>query len=167
MILKIVSGGQTGADRAGLDWAIKNGVGHGGWCPRGRRAEDGCIPPVYLLRETEDLGYKKRTEMNVVDSDCTAIFTVERWLDGGSLLTARMATKHGKPWVHSASSEGVEAAAEKLLKLVSGRDVVLNVAGSRGSRGGDMGGFVQGVLDEIQRSCAEARRTVIPRAGKP
>jgi hypothetical protein len=52
MPMKIVSGGQTGVDRAALDWAIQRGIPHGGWCPRGRRAEDGRIPERYRLRET-------------------------------------------------------------------------------------------------------------------
>jgi hypothetical protein len=51
-IEKIVSGGQTGADRAALDFAIEHGIPHGGWCPKGRKAEDGPIDPRYLLRET-------------------------------------------------------------------------------------------------------------------
>jgi len=53
ILRKIVSGGQTGADRAALDWAISRGVLHGGWCPKGRRAEDGAIPPHYELQETD------------------------------------------------------------------------------------------------------------------
>ena len=52
MIRKIISGGQTGADRAALDWTIKDDIPHGGWCPAGRRAEDGVIPERYRLQET-------------------------------------------------------------------------------------------------------------------
>ena len=75
MIAKIVSGGQTGADRGGLDAAIAAGVPHGGWCPRGRRAEDGVIPAVYRLVETSSADYAVRTERNVVNSHCPAVFT--------------------------------------------------------------------------------------------
>ncbi|MGH7992566.1 MAG: YpsA SLOG family protein, partial [Limisphaerales bacterium] len=55
--LKIISGGQTGVDRAALDFAIRHGFEHGGWCPRGRLAEDGVIPPIYRLRETDSAEY--------------------------------------------------------------------------------------------------------------
>ncbi|NQT35909.1 MAG: hypothetical protein HQ581_00380, partial [Planctomycetes bacterium] len=68
---KIVSGGQTGVDRAALDTAIALGIPQGGWCPRGRPAEDGRIPDRYDLRETESTAYPVRTERNVVDSDAT------------------------------------------------------------------------------------------------
>ena len=56
-------------DRAALDWAIRNGVPHGGWCPRGRKAEDRPISSMYALRETELAGYLQRTRQNVMDSD--------------------------------------------------------------------------------------------------
>jgi len=59
--LKIVSGGQTGADRAGLDWAINNSISHGGWCPKGRKAEDGPIDGRYQLQETPSSNYSQRT----------------------------------------------------------------------------------------------------------
>ena len=71
---RIVSGGQTGADRAALDWAIERGIPHGGWCPRGRRAEDGRIDRRYALRETPAHDYQQRTRWNVRDSDGTLIF---------------------------------------------------------------------------------------------
>lgn len=71
--LMLVSGGQTGADRAGLDWAIENGIRHGGWCPRGRKTEDGVLPGCYLLQETPTANYLQRTEWNVRDSDATLI----------------------------------------------------------------------------------------------
>ena len=73
---KIVSGGQTGADRAGLDFAIAHGIPHGGWCPKGRKAEDGTIPERYGLSETSRADYLQRTEANVRESDGTVIFTV-------------------------------------------------------------------------------------------
>ncbi|MCB1984487.1 MAG: hypothetical protein KDF49_03580, partial [Nitrosomonas sp.] len=69
MFKKIMSGGQTGADRAALDWAIAHNVSHGGWCPAGRRAEDGVIPSHYDLQETDSKEYKQRTKWNVRDSD--------------------------------------------------------------------------------------------------
>ena len=69
----IVSGGQTGVDRAALDVAIMLGFAHGGWCPAGRLAEDGPIDAHYALRETASAAYDVRTERNVVDSDGTLV----------------------------------------------------------------------------------------------
>jgi hypothetical protein len=95
--LKIVSGGQTGADRAGLDWAIKNGIEHGGWCPKGRRAEDGPLHSRYVLKETPSSDYLQRTEWNVRDSDGTVLFSLAERLSGGSLKTLEFTMKHRKP----------------------------------------------------------------------
>ena len=86
MIQRIISGGQTGADRAALDWAITHGIRHGGWCPAGRRAEDGAIPDRYCLQETPGRNYHQRTKWNVRDSDATLIITQAAELTGGSLL---------------------------------------------------------------------------------
>jgi predicted Rossmann-fold nucleotide-binding protein len=74
MIGRIVSGGQTGADRAGLDVAIELGISHGGWVPQGRLAEDGEVPALYNLRETRTRNCLERTKLNVRDSDGTVIF---------------------------------------------------------------------------------------------
>jgi hypothetical protein len=82
--LRIVSGGQTGADRAALDWAINAGLEHGGWCPKGRKAEDGVIRPQYVLKESSSANYVQRTEWNVRDSDGTVIFSLAEHLSGGS-----------------------------------------------------------------------------------
>jgi hypothetical protein len=82
MIKKIISGGQTGADRAALDFAIYHDIRHGGWCPKGRLAEDGMIERRYELQETSSKSYPQRTEKNVRDSDGTAIFAQK--LTGGS-----------------------------------------------------------------------------------
>jgi hypothetical protein len=95
-IERIVSGGQTGVDRAALDAAIALGIPHGGWCPRGRLAEDGAIPSRYQLGETDSEDYPVRTERNVIDSDGTLILYRGR-LWGGTELTRRLAVKHAKP----------------------------------------------------------------------
>ena len=71
--LNIVSGGQTGVDRAALEWALANGFAHGCWCPKGRKAEDGVIPPQFELKEAERAGESERTGLNVQDSDGTVI----------------------------------------------------------------------------------------------
>ncbi len=98
MVEKIISGGQTGVDRAALDAALELGIPCGGWCPRGRRAEDGVIPDRYPLQETSSPAYPMRTEMNVEDSDGTLILT-RGWLSGGTLLTLKLARKHRKPHI--------------------------------------------------------------------
>jgi hypothetical protein len=93
---QVVSGGQTGADRAALDVAIAMGMDHGGWCPQSRKAEDGVIPDRYKLKETPKRYAAQRTEWNVRDSDGTLILNIGV-LDGGSLNTAVFAKKHEKP----------------------------------------------------------------------
>jgi hypothetical protein len=106
MLQKIISGGQTGADRAALDFAIEYNIPHGGWCPRGRKAEDGPLTAKYLLAETPSSSYPQRTEWNVRDSDGSVIFSIASVLTGGSKKTIDFAIKHKKPWLHL--SEGVE-----------------------------------------------------------
>ena len=94
--MKIISGGQTGVDRAALDVALERGLDCGGWCPRGRRAEDGVIDAHYPLRETHTDEYPERTELNVRDSDGTLILT-RGAPEGGTALTRRLAHRLGKP----------------------------------------------------------------------
>jgi len=97
VVVRIVSGGQTGADRGGLDAAAALGIEHGGWCPAGRRAEDGTIPGLYTLAETLSPAYGDRTRANVRDSDATVVFTREA-ATGGSAQDrqARVAHRHGE-----------------------------------------------------------------------
>lgn len=90
---KILCGGQTGADGAGLEWAIMNGITHGGWCPKGRRSELGPIDAKYHLQETSSSNYLQRTEWNVRDSDGTVIFSLAEHLTSGSLKTLEFAIK--------------------------------------------------------------------------
>ena len=96
MLAKIVSGGQTGVDRAALDAALAAAIELGGWCPRGRRAEDGRIPDRYPLVETPGADHAQRTEWNVRDSDATLIL-VRGALEGGTALTAELARALGRP----------------------------------------------------------------------
>lgn len=93
---RIISGGQTGVDRAALDWAISNAIPHGGWCPRGRIALDGRLPEHYALQESESSGYSQRTRYNVRDADATLILN-RGALVGGSRLTQRIAVRTGRP----------------------------------------------------------------------
>ena len=95
-ISKIVSGGQTGVDRAALDVALALEIPHGGWCPRGRRAEDGVISNVYQLTETPSANYVVRTEKNVLGSDGTLIL-FRRRMSRGTALTASFTRRHSKP----------------------------------------------------------------------
>ena len=99
MITKIISGGQTGADRGGLDAAIYCDLPHGGWCPKGRKAEDGVIPVEYHLNEMASPEYLPRTKANVFDSDATVIFTYGP-PTGGSLKTITYAHHLERPYHH-------------------------------------------------------------------
>src|SRR5438094_67296 len=91
--MKIISGGQTGVDRAALDFAVAHGIAHGGWCPRGRLAEDGRIEERYQLMETPSDDPIQRTEWNVRDSQVTVVFSIAAQLTGGSKKTAELAAK--------------------------------------------------------------------------
>ena len=93
---KIVSGGQTGVDQGALNAALELGLEHGGWCPRGRIAEDGTIPARFALKESHSAKYAVRTRQNVVDSDGTLIL-YRGELSGGTALTRRLAMRHGRP----------------------------------------------------------------------
>jgi hypothetical protein len=131
VIEKIISGGQTGVDRAGLDVAIASGIHHGGWCPRGRKAEDGTLASVYRLQETPSADYPQRTEWNVRDSDGTLILTRGK-PTGGTALTIKLAAAHGKPClvIDLEASRSLES----VSTWVAANDIkVLNIAGPRES----------------------------------
>ena len=96
MIEKIISGGQTGVDRAALDVAMEFGIGCGGWCPAGRHADDGPIPARYPLQETADIDHTVRTESNVRHSDATLI-VYRGDLHGGTAYAVEMARHLGRP----------------------------------------------------------------------
>ena len=95
-VQKVVSGGQTGVDRAALDVALELGLARGGWCPKGRKAEDDRIPPQYPLKETPSEVYEQRTEWNVRDSDGTLVLTWGRPTEG-TAFTIEVARRLGKP----------------------------------------------------------------------
>jgi hypothetical protein len=148
--ITIVSGGQTGADRAALDFALEFGLAHGGWCPRGRVAEDGPIDERYELVETPSRRYDQRTRWNVRDSDATVVFTIQREATGGTALTLALAARAGKPYLHL-SSEATSAIgtdpAEELFAFISQHEVTrLNVAGPRESQEPLVAAFVHSVL---------------------
>jgi len=129
--LFIVSGGQTGADRGALDAALEAGVPCGGWCPRGRQAEDGTIPERYPLRETPTAEYPQRTAWNVRDSDGTAILHHGK-VDRGTALTERLARRQHRPVI---ILDVREAKPRDLADWIEKEKIRrLNVAGPRESR---------------------------------
>ena len=134
MIKQIVSGGQTGVDRAGLDVAIKLGIAHGGWVPRGRLTESGALPQKYHPKETSSSQYSERTEKNVVAADGTLIIS-RGSLTGGSGYTREMAIKHGRPWLHiDLNRMAAFHAATAVNNWILKKEIeILNVAGPRAS----------------------------------
>jgi len=132
MLRKIVSGGQTGVDRAALDVGLALGLPIGGGCPQGRRAEDGVIPDRYPLVETPEYDYEVRTFRNVEESDGTLILNRGK-LDGGTALTAAHARQIGKPCLVVALEEGIDPVTFRAW-LAEHRITVLNVAGPRESQ---------------------------------
>jgi len=131
LIEKIVSGGQTGIDRAALDVAIEHEISCGGWCPRSRKAEDGTIPIKYPLEETPNEEYVVRTKWNVRDSDGTLILTVGK-PTGGTALTVAFAKEYARPLlvIDLDQQHDPQQVANWLLE---NQISVLNVAGPRES----------------------------------
>jgi hypothetical protein len=132
MVHKVVSGGQTGVDRGALDAARGCGVTCGGWCPRGRRSEDGRIPACYPLTETGSADYRERTERNVLDSDGTLI-VARGSLSGGTALTCSLARRAGRPCL-VVDLDAPPPMAQLLRWVQDGRIRILNVAGPRESQ---------------------------------
>lgn len=137
---KIISGGQTGADRGALDAAMELGLEHGGWCPRGRRAEDGAIPRHYRLTETRTISYSYRTKLNILDADATLIVSGNP-LNGGTAQTARevLSLVTDQPprllVAHYGRAELMELEAAMVRSWLELFEVeVLNVAGPRESK---------------------------------
>lgn len=119
-------------DRAALEAALAFGLGCGGWCPRGRTAEDGPIDPRYPLRETPSSSYPQRTEWNVRDSDGTLIVTRGR-PRGGTALTVSLARRHRRPLLVLDLAETPDPA--EVIAWASAHDIAtLNVAGPRESQ---------------------------------
>jgi hypothetical protein len=118
-------------DRAALDVAVELGLPCGGWCPRGRRAEDGPIPERYPLTETSSRGYPQRTRCNVLDSDGTLVLTRGR-PTGGTALTVQIAAENRKPYRVVDLSRPADPA-EVRSWCQTHQIQVLNVAGARES----------------------------------
>jgi len=131
---KIVSGGQTGVDRGALDAALEAAFPCGGWCPKGRKAEDGIIPQHYPLSEMPGPSYRARTRRNVTDSDGTLVLFFGE-LTGGTLETLRIAEQLGKPvlTIDCAAKPAADAAVEVGAFVRLHEIATLNVAGPRES----------------------------------
>jgi hypothetical protein len=142
---RVISGGQSGADIAALDWAISRRVDHGGWCPKGRRSEEGPIATHYMLSETPLSNYLQRTEWNVRDSDATVIFTMTDALDGGSKRTAQFADRLHRPRLHFRPGVHPKFLAQFLVRH---KVTTLNVAGKRESSAPGIYRFVFDTLDQ-------------------
>lgn len=131
----IVSGGQTGADRGALDFAIEHGYPHGGWAPHGREAEDGKIPLKYQLLELAHGGYRQRTRRNVEDSDGTLIINRGE-LDGGTLATRVFAQRLNKPFLVIQLDLGIDGkSVTGVIEWLQQHKIkTLNIAGPRESK---------------------------------
>ena len=145
MIKKIVSGGQTGVDRAALDVAISLDISRGGWCPKGRLDEAGVIPEKYdelievpgvFFDETEN--YSTRTKLNIMDSDGTLVIVpslpIPSHIQDGTVLTITEVKKKGKPFIVIGINEGIEDNIFKCIKWIDENSIQeLNFAGPRES----------------------------------
>ena len=156
MIKKIVSGAQTGVDRAALDVAILFSVEHGGWCPKGRRAEDGQIPECYNLQETPGAGYRQRTAWNVRDSDGTLLL-VRNGLRGGSRYTCDCAKKSDRRYC--IVKLDAMASPQSAFQWVQKNSIeILNIAGPRATSDPliyeDARHFLEALLS-LERACIE------------
>ena len=131
---RIISGGQTGVDRAGLDAALACAIAIGGYIPRGGHSEDGKVPAKYRLTETDSSGYARRTELNVLAADATLILYYKT-ISGGTLLTEQLCRRNSKPFLSvnlAGINDGAVRSVRDFLSGVCPR--VLNIAGPRESK---------------------------------
>ena len=133
MLEKVISGGQTGVDRAALDAAIELGIPHGGWCPKGRPARDGIIPAKYKLQETVSKLYPFRTKKNIEDSNGTLIYT-DGTYSRGTNLTLKILKERNKPYImvpyNEAFPNGMPLPFTSAVDWIFAKEIhILNVAG--------------------------------------
>jgi hypothetical protein len=146
--LKIISGGQTGVDRAALDVALRHGINCGGWCPAGRLDEFGKIPDHYPVRELQDGSFAERTLQNVKDSDATVVIYLAE-LRGGTEQSVRFCVELERPYqLIDASTIATEDAAKLIVDFVRKNKIdILNIAGPRQSEWPEGYDYVSRVLD--------------------
>jgi hypothetical protein len=153
----IISDGQTGADRAALDFAIKQGIPHGGWCAKGREALDGTLDAKYKLKEVTTEEATDRTEGNVRDSDATVILTLGLKATGAALVASRFAKKTKKPCVHL--HRGILGTSEKFIAFADKYSVRrLHIAGSTEDDEPGIYAWVDALLRKVHKEM-EARST--------
>jgi hypothetical protein len=148
LISAIISGGQTGVDRAALDFALAHGIPCGGWCPKGRRSEDGSIPDRYPLKETSSAEYHVRTRKNILSSDGTLIIAKNNLMDRGTQLTQALCGKLQKPCF---LASGVHADDKKNFRvwLKVNNIQTMNVAGCREGRQPGVYDFAFKILESL------------------
>ncbi|MFA8301268.1 MAG: putative molybdenum carrier protein [Hyphomicrobiales bacterium] len=130
--IKIISGGQSGVDRAALAFALHYNMPCGGYCPKGRLAEDGPINNRFPLVETPLPSYPQRTEMNVKESDATLIIYHEE-MDKGTKFTKELAEKLKKPILELSFNKPIHT--KEFRKWLKNNSIkTLNIAGPRESR---------------------------------
>ena len=153
--LKIISGGQTGVDRAALDVALRHGIQCGGWCPAGRIDESGKIPDYYPVQELESGGFTERTLQNVNDSDGTVVIYPGE-LRGGSEQTVRFSVELKRPHqLIDASKLSAEDSAQLIAEFVrENRIGILNVAGPRESEWPEGYAYASRALDAFLLACS-------------
>ena len=151
MIEKIISGGQTGVDRAALDFAIENQISHGGYCPKGRKAEDGIIPRRYQLIETVSPNYRQRTEKNLMESDGTLVLYQEPII-GGTYLTIQLCHEKMKP-IHLIDLNRDQTRSILLFEqwIENNHVYILNIAGPRQTKDNTYGRALK-TLNQIMES---------------
>ncbi len=160
--MKIVSGAQTGVDRAALDAAMESGVDVGGWCPEGRLAEDGTIPGRYPVRELPGSGYSERTKRNVIDSDGTVIIYFAS-PSGGTEQTIAFCIGEKKPYVLIDAEElTVERASGKIQTFIDQYSIsILNVAGPRAGGEPRAYGYARKVIFSVLQGDRKNRKDKI------
>jgi len=142
LLRKVISGGQTGVDRAGLDAAMNAGIPIGGYCPKGRLAEDGTIPEKYPMIELESIEPYYRTEQNVIHSGGTLILN-KGILSGGTKLTHDFTVQYGKPRLIVQFDDDKMVTPEQIIRWIKGQFInTLNIAGPRESK------FPEGIYQE-------------------
>ena len=146
---RIISGGQTGVDRAALDAALEHKFPCGGWCPKGRRAEDGLLSQCYPLQETKSSDYRIRTGFNVKEADGTLVFTREK-PTGGTAFTIKLANEYKKPCLVLGLQERNEQMVMMIKDWLEKNDIrILNVAGPRESEAPGIYKAVKDILSSL------------------